>query len=81
MAKTKGTKHHVNIQLSDLNKMFKDSDIIPVPKRFVRDIEHLLSAHSVSLGDLKSNGEATALGNVTKEEAPTVSVTEVKFED
>jgi hypothetical protein len=81
MAKTKGTKHHVNIQLADLNKMFKDSDIIPVPKRFVRDIEHLLSAHSVSLADIKANSETAPAESEPKEEAPTVSVTEVKFED
>jgi len=55
MAKTKGTKHHVVIKLEDLNKMFKDSDVIPVPKGFVKSIEFLLSAHNVSLSEVSKD--------------------------
>ena len=59
MAKKTGTKHHVVIKLEDLNKMFKTTDVIPVPKGFVRSIEFLLSAHNVSLADVqKDTGEA-----------------------
>ncbi|MBM3419461.1 MAG: hypothetical protein FJY17_11170 [Bacteroidetes bacterium] len=52
MAKAKGTKHHMTIKLEDLNKMFKDSQVIPIPKSFVRNIEFLLSAHNVSLDEM-----------------------------
>jgi len=55
MAKTKGTKHHVVIKLEDLNKMFKESDVIPVPKGFVKSIEFLLSAHNVSLSEVSKD--------------------------
>lgn len=52
MAKKTGTKHHALIKLEDLNKMFKDNDVIPIPKGFVKSIAYLISAHSVSLADM-----------------------------
>lgn len=55
MAKKSGTKHHVVIKLEDLNKMFKGSDVIPVPKGFVKSIEFLLSAHNVSLAEVSKD--------------------------
>ena len=59
MAKTRGTKHHVTIKLSDLNKMFAPSDVIPVPKGFLKGIEYLLSAHKVEI-DQVAKDTATA---------------------
>ena len=67
MAKKSGTKHHVIIKLSDLNKMFKDNDVIPVPKGFVKSIAYLLSAHSVSLGEVeKDTADAVDFGDTTQ---------------
>ena len=67
MAKKSGTKHHVVIKLSDLNKMFKDNDVIPVPKGFVKSISYLLSAHSVSLGEVeKDTADAIDFGDTTQ---------------
>lgn len=84
MAKKSGTKHHVIIKLSDLNKMFKDNDVIPVPKGFVKSIAYLLSAHSVSLDEVDKDAgnpveasEAQATEAVSEEK---VQVTEVNLD-
>lgn len=84
MAKKSGTKHHVIIKLSDLNKMFKDNDVIPVPKGFVKSIAYLLSAHSVSLDEVDKDAgnpveasEAQATEVVSEEK---VQVTEVNLD-
>ena len=84
MAKKSGTKHHVIIKLSDLNKMFKDNDVIPVPKGFVKSIAYLLSAHSVSLDEVNKDAgnpveasEAEAAETVSEEK---VQVTEVNLD-
>jgi hypothetical protein len=84
MAKKSGTKHHVIIKLSDLNKMFKDNDVIPVPKGFVKSIAYLLSAHSVSLDEVNKDAgnpveasEAEATETVSEEK---VQVTEVNLD-
>ena len=84
MAKKSGTKHHVIIKLSDLNKMFKDNDVIPVPKGFVKSIAYLLSAHSVSLDEVNKDAgnpveasEAEATETVSEEE---VQVAEVNLD-
>lgn len=84
MAKKSGTKHHVIIKLSDLNKMFKDNDVIPVPKGFVKSIAYLLSAHSVSLDEVNKDvgnpveaSEAEATETVSEEK---VQVTEVNLD-
>lgn len=84
MAKKSGTKHHVIIKLSDLNKMFKDNDVIPVPKGFVKSIAYLLSAHSVSLDEVNKDAgnpveasEAQATEVVSEEK---VQVTEVNLD-
>lgn len=79
MAKKTGTKHHVVIKLEDLNKMFKGTDVIPVPKGFVRSIEFLLSAHNVSLADVpKDNGEVPVITE-EKVSEPSVQITETTF--
>jgi hypothetical protein len=87
MAKKSGTKHHVVIKLSDLNKMFKDNDVIPVPKGFVKSIAYMLSAHAVSLEEV--NKEVVSIAEV-EAEAETVAdsvsetkvqITETSFED
>jgi hypothetical protein len=87
MAKKSGTKHHVVIKLSDLNKMFKDNDVIPVPKGFVKSIAYMLSAHAVSLEEV--NKEVVSVAEV-EAEAETVAdsvsetkvqITETSFED
>ena len=84
MDKKSGTKHHVIIKLSDLNKMFKDNDVIPVPKGFVKSIAYLLSAHSVSLDEVNKDAgnpveasEAEATETVSEEK---VQVTEVNLD-
>lgn len=59
MAKTKGTKHHVVIKLEDLNKMFQQTDVIPVPKGFLKSIEYLLSAHNVSISEVGKDSAAS----------------------
>ena len=66
MAKTKGTKHHVVIKMEDLNKMFKDSDVIPVPKGFVKSIEFLLSAHNVSLSEVSKDTASAVMFTVSE---------------
>ena len=68
MAKKTGTKHHVVIKLEDLNKMFKTTDVIPVPKGFVKSIEFLLSAHNVSLSEVSKD---TASAPVIEQERET----------
>ncbi len=84
MAKKTGTKHHVVIKLEDLNKMFKTTDVIPVPKGFVRSIEFLLSAHNVSLADVqKDTGEAPEIEAQVEEVAatPAIQLIETNFEE
>lgn len=84
MAKKTGTKHHVVIKLEDLNKMFKESDVIPIPKGFVRSIEFLLSAHNVSLADVqKDTSEVPEIEAQVKEVAatPAIQLTETNFEE
>ena len=84
MAKKTGTKHHVVIKLEDLNKMFKTTDVIPVPKGFVRSIEFLLSAHNVNLADVQKNtGEAPEIEAQVEEVAatPAIQLTETNFEE
>lgn len=82
MAKKTGTKHHVVIKLEDLNKMFKNSDVIPVPKGFVRSIEFLLSAHNVSLADVpKDSGETPIVAEAPEETTASVQVVETNFEE
>lgn len=76
MAKTKGTKHHVVIKLEDLNKMFKESDVIPVPKGFVKSIEFLLSAHNVSLSEVSKD---TSIAPVIEAEPKMESEAPVQF--
>ena len=69
MAKKTGTKHHVVIKLEDLNKMFKESDVIPIPKGFVKSIEFLLSAHNVSLSEVsKDTASAPVIDSESKSE-------------
>ena len=87
MAKKSGTKHHVVIKLSDLNKMFKDNDVIPVPKGFVKSIAYMLSAHAVSLEEVnKEVINATEVETEAETVADSVSetkvqITETSFED
>ena len=87
MAKKSGTKHHVIIKLSDLNKMFKDNDVIPIPKGFAKNIAYLLSAHSVSLNEVeRDTGKAVEIEAPTETVAETVAeskvqVTETTFEE
>jgi len=81
MAKKTGTKHHVVIKLEDLNKMFKGSDVIPVPKGFVRSIEFLLSAHNVSLADVpKDSSDTPVIAEAPAETEPSVQFVETTFE-
>ena len=49
MSKKVGTKHHAGILMSDLKKIFNDSDIIPVPKGFLKSLEFLAFKVNVSL--------------------------------
>lgn len=91
MAKKSGTKHHVVIKLSDLNKMFKENDVIPVPKGFVKSIAYMLSAHAVSLEEVNGipasvsevETEAEAVADVVGETSSEtkVQITETSFED
>jgi hypothetical protein len=58
--------------LEDLNKMFKESDVIPVPKGFVKSIEFLLSAHNVSLSEVsKDTASAPVIESEPKAETET----------
>ncbi len=87
MAKKSGTKHHVTIKLSDLNKMFKDDDVIAIPKGFAKDISYLLSVHSISLGEVNKDAgnpietqtEAETVAEAASETK--VQVTETTFEE
>lgn len=82
MAKKTGTKHHVVIKLEDLNKMFKESDVIPVPKGFVKSIEFLLSAHNVSLAEVSKDTSAAPTpveNSETKESESSVSFAVTDF--
>jgi hypothetical protein len=49
MSKKIGTKHHTGILMSDLKKIFNDSDTIPVPKGFLKSLEFLAFKANVSL--------------------------------
>ena len=85
MGKRSGVKHHVVIKLSDLNKMFKENDVIPVPKGFVKSIAYMLSAHAVSLDEVnKDTGNAVGVQAEVEAAAATpeakVQVTETDFE-
>ena len=84
MAKKSGTKHHVTIKLSDLNKMFNDNDVIPIPKGFVKNIAYLLSAHSVSLNEIAKDTSTSVPAEVTPAAETSsetkVQVTETTFE-
>lgn len=51
MSKKIGTKHHSGILMSDLKKIFNDSDMIPVPKGFLKSLEFLAFKANVSLSD------------------------------
>lgn len=79
MAKKTGTKHHVVIKLEDLNKMFKGTDVIPVPKGFVKSIEFLLSAHNVSLADVPK--DSAEVGNETAEADAAAVLTKVEIDE
>lgn len=79
MAKKTGTKHHVVIKLEDLNKMFKGTDVIPVPKGFVKSIEFLLSAHNVSLADVPK--DSAEVGNETVEADAAAVLTKVEIDE
>lgn len=67
MAKKTGTKHHVIIKLSDLNKMFKNDEVIPIPKAFAKDIAYLLAAHSVSLNEVDKTTKESVYSNTVSE--------------
>jgi len=43
--------------------MFKESDVIPVPKGFVKSIEFLLSAHNVSLAEVSKDTSTPILSS------------------
>lgn len=79
MAKKTGTKHHVVIKLEDLNKMFKGTDVIPVPKGFVKSIEFLLSAHNVSLADVPK--DSAEVGTETSEADAAAVLTKVEIDE
>lgn len=81
MAKTKGTKHHVVIKLEDLNKMFKGNDIIPIPKKFARDIEFLLNTHNVSLDDMPQNVAISSVVETVKKSEEKVAFQTTDFND
>lgn len=81
MAKTKGTKHHVVIKLEDLNKMFKSNDVIPIPKRFARDIEFLLNTHNVSLDDMPQNVAISSVVETVKKSEEKVAFQTTDFND
>lgn len=61
MGKAKGIKHHVEIKLEDLNKMFQGGESIPVPKAFARSIQYLLSEHKVSIVETKKVDPTTTV--------------------
>jgi hypothetical protein len=83
MAKKTGTKHHVVIKLEDLNKMFKGSDVIPVPKGFVKSIGFQMSAHNVSLADIAKDTalppSLEAAPAQPRTEEPALQITETEF--
>jgi hypothetical protein len=80
-------KRHVVIKMSDLNKMFKENDVIPIPKGFVKDIAYMLSVHGVSLEELnkeiinddEAETEAEVVADIVSEVK--VQITETSFED
>lgn len=76
-------KRHVVIKMSDLNKMFKENDVIPIPKGFVKDIAYMLSVHGVSLEELNkeivSADETEVVTDIGSEVK--VQITETSFED
>lgn len=61
MGKAKGIKHHVEIKLEDLNKMFQGGESIPVPKAFARSIQYLLSEHKVSIVEARKVAPTTTV--------------------
>lgn len=82
MSKKIGTKHHVVIKLEDLNKMFKGSDVIPIPKGFVKSIGFQMSAHNVSLADIaKDTGLSPSLETAgeSAEQESALQITETNF--
>jgi hypothetical protein len=82
MSKKIGTKHHVVIKLEDLNKMFKGSDVIPIPKGFVKSIGFQMSAHNVSLADIaKDTGLSPSLeaAGEPAEQESALQITETNF--
>ena len=77
MAKKTGTKHHVAIKMEDLNKMFKASDIVLIPKSFARSIEFLLCSHNVSLNDTLDSDIVETSESI--QELSSVQVVETNF--
>jgi len=73
--------------MSDLNKMFKENDVIPIPKGFVKDIAYMLSVYGVSLEELnkemvsvdESETESEVVADIGSEVK--VQITETSFED
>ncbi len=52
MGKKTGTKNHIGIKLSDLNKVFSSDDVIPIPKGFAKHLNWKLNCHNTSLDDI-----------------------------
>lgn len=52
MAKKTGTKHHALIKLEELNKIFSEEELIPIPKGYLKHISWKLSAHNVDLKEV-----------------------------
>ncbi len=52
MGKKLGTKNHIGVKLSDLNKIFTSDDVIPIPKAFAKHLSWKLSCHNTSLDDI-----------------------------
>jgi len=87
MSKKSVNKRHLVIKMSDLNKMFKENELICIPKSFAKDIAYMLASHGVSLEELNLNPKPVA--NETEIESESseafggtkVQISETSFED
>ncbi len=74
MSKKIGTKHHTGILMSDLKKIFNDSDTIPVPKGFLKSLEFLAFKANVSLDSCSKQDHVVESDDVLEAEKVQFSI-------
>jgi len=81
MAKKTGTKHHALVKLSELNKIFGEEEMIPIPKGYLKHIEWKLSAFNVSLDEIPKDSGTKVTDKKNTSEETALQVVIPKFKD